>query len=86
MIFRRLEMVLKISSTTILGPLIYQFLVPTDIFCLILNTNTNNHFIFHLPSFHYKILTSLNGVFWNKLTSLETLICHISPIFEKDPS
>ena len=49
---------------------------PTHISCLILNTN--NHFTLPPSLFQIKVLISLNSVFWNTLTPLETLICHIS--------
>ena len=49
---------------------------PTRISCLILNTN--NHFTLPPCLFQINVLISLNSVFWNTLTPLETLICHIS--------
>ena len=44
------------------------------------------HLALFIPSIRLQILKSLNGVFWNTLTPLETLTCHISSfsIFEKD--
>ena len=54
----------------------HQFEVGTHISCLILKRN--NHSTLLTFFFHLKILLSLNGVFWNTLTPLKTLICHIS--------
>ena len=66
----------KIYWTTILEALISSvWRCNQRIFKLM---NTNNHFTLPASLFQLKVLISLNSVFWNTLTPLETLICHIS--------